>query len=68
MDSVFKELIGKTTLKHMGADDPLNLPEPPEPPKCTPVGKKGATPAKQGSANRALLRGRGVFKSSGNGE
>nr|XP_060619172.1 rho GTPase-activating protein 4 isoform X2 [Anolis sagrei ordinatus] len=69
MDSVFKELLGKTTLKHLGADEPLNHPEPPEPSKSIPVGKKGSTtPAKQASSNRVLLRGRGVFKSSGNGE
>ncbi|XP_053152932.1 rho GTPase-activating protein 4 isoform X2 [Hemicordylus capensis] len=68
MDSVFKELLGKTTLKHTGADDALNLPEPPDPHKSNPVGKKGTTPAKQGSSNRVLLRSRGVFKSSGNGE
>ncbi|XP_008102151.2 rho GTPase-activating protein 4 isoform X2 [Anolis carolinensis] len=69
MDSVFKELLGKTTLKHLGADEPLNHPEPPEPSKSISVGKKGSTtPAKQASSNRVLLRGRGVFKSSGNGE
>ncbi|CAI5795977.1 GTPase-activating 4 [Podarcis lilfordi] len=69
MDSVFKELLGKTSgLKHMGADDALPHPEQPEPPKGTPAGKKGAIPAKTVSSNRVLLRGRGVFKSSGNGE
>uniref|UniRef100_A0ACB8ELH9 Uncharacterized protein n=1 Tax=Sphaerodactylus townsendi TaxID=933632 RepID=A0ACB8ELH9_9SAUR len=67
MDSVFKELLGKTTLKHMGTEEPLTPPEPPDPPKSNFVGKKG-TPAKHGPANRVLLRGRGVFKSTGNGE
>ncbi|XP_060108319.1 rho GTPase-activating protein 4 isoform X2 [Heteronotia binoei] len=67
MDSVFKELLGKTTLKHMGTEDPFGPPEPPDPSKGNFVDKKG-TPAKQGSSNRALLRGRGVFKSTGNRE
>ncbi|XP_066469780.1 rho GTPase-activating protein 4 [Tiliqua scincoides] len=66
MDSVFKELLGKT--KNMGADDPLNFSEPQYPPKSILVGKKGSTPAKQGSSNRVLLRGKVGFKSSGNGE
>ncbi|XP_044299643.1 rho GTPase-activating protein 4 [Varanus komodoensis] len=68
MDSVFKELLGKTSLKHMGADDPFNHPEPPDTLKSNPGSRKAATPAKQASANRMLLRGRVVFKSSGNGE
>lgn len=66
MDSVFKELLGKT--KHMGADDPLSFPAPQDPPKSILVGKKGPAPAKQGSSNRVLLRGKVGFKSSGNGE
>ncbi|XP_007420567.1 rho GTPase-activating protein 4 [Python bivittatus] len=65
MDSVFKELLGKTTLKHTGIGDPPNHSEPP---KSNSLAKKGITPAKPASSNRALLRGKGVFKSSGNGE
>uniref|UniRef100_A0ABM5FQ69 Rho GTPase-activating protein 4 isoform X2 n=1 Tax=Pogona vitticeps TaxID=103695 RepID=A0ABM5FQ69_9SAUR len=69
MDSVFKELLGKTSsMKHTAADEPLNHPEPTDPPKSNFIGKKGATPAKQTSSNRVLLRGRVAFKSSGNGE
>uniref|UniRef100_A0A8D0B5E5 Rho GTPase activating protein 4 n=1 Tax=Salvator merianae TaxID=96440 RepID=A0A8D0B5E5_SALMN len=66
MDSVFKELLGKTSMKHVGADEPVIHPEPPDPIKSNPVGRKAAIPAKQTSSNRVLLRG--VFKSSGNGE
>ncbi|XP_013928429.1 PREDICTED: rho GTPase-activating protein 4-like [Thamnophis sirtalis] len=65
MDSVFKELLGKTTLKHTGICDP---PHHSEPPKSNPLAKKGIAPAKPASSNRALLRGKGVFKSLGNGE
>ncbi|XP_034290111.1 rho GTPase-activating protein 4 isoform X2 [Pantherophis guttatus] len=65
MDSVFKELLGKTTLKHTGICDPPNHSEPP---KSNSLAKKGIAPAKPASSNRALLRGKGVFKSLGNGE
>lgn len=65
MDSVFKELLGKTTLKHTGIYDPPNHSEPP---KSNSLAKKVITPAKPASSNRALLRGKGVFKSLGNGE
>ncbi|XP_062975416.1 rho GTPase-activating protein 4 isoform X2 [Elgaria multicarinata webbii] len=68
MDSVFRELLGKTTLKHRAPDDPFSHPEPPDPTKSNLLGRKGATPAKQASSNRMLPRGRVVFKSSGNGE
>ncbi|XP_058027218.1 rho GTPase-activating protein 4 [Ahaetulla prasina] len=65
MDSVFKELLGKTTLKHTGICDPPNHSEPP---KSNSLAKKGIAPAKPAPSNRALLRGKGVFKSLGNGE
>ncbi|KAG8129907.1 hypothetical protein E2320_016712 [Naja naja] len=65
MDSVFRELLGKTTLKHTGICDPPNHSEPL---KSNPLATKGITPAKPASSNRALLRGKGVFKPLGNGE